>query len=100
MAKSHMVNFRLREEDMPKLDLACQMLGLTRSDFIRSAVAEKVERTRGKTENVEMKAAAGRGKAKPKVNGKFPDCPKNPACNFQRTNIGIQVCTTCGLKRA
>jgi hypothetical protein len=96
-----MINFRLRDEDLPRLDAACQTVNMTRSDFIRAAVAEKVNRLDGKTANKEsMKAAEGRGKAKPKVTGHFPDCPKNPACQFQRTVTGIQVCTTCGLKRA
>jgi len=93
-----MLNFRLRQADVVKLDALVEALGVTRSDFIRQAVAEKVGRMDGKT--VELLPSKGRGKQAPKSGGPFPDCPKNEACSFSRTTTGIQVCSTCGVKRS
>jgi len=100
MAESKMMNFRLRNEDIPKLDAAAKKMNMSRSDFIRAAVSEHVARVtqhKGKLE-----AAPHRGEAKKAQPGtkKFPDCPKNPACSFRKELTGIKICTTCGVKTA
>jgi hypothetical protein len=99
MGKTEMMNFRLRSEDVPKLDAAAKAAGLTRSDFVRRAVTELVARYTG--ERKPMEAAGTRGPAAPKQSSKgypFPDCPKNPACKFQKLPTGIKLCQTCGIK--
>lgn len=93
-----MINFRLREEDIPKLDAAARSAGMTRSDFIRQAVTELVARyTRT---DVALEAASGRGPAAVKEDRKmpFPDCPKNTACKLQKLPTGIKLCATCNIK--
>ena len=97
--RSQMINFRLREEDIPKLDAAAKMSGMNRSDFIRLAVSEKVASMGVSQES--LAAKDGRGEAKSKNSpGPFPDCPKSSNCKFQRSVTGIRVCATCGLKSA
>lgn len=100
MPRSSMINFRLREEDIPKLDAAARTAGMTRSDFIRRAITELVAKyTRNETP---LEAAPGRGPAAPKQDRKmpFPECPKNTACNLQKLPTGIKLCTTCNTKIA
>lgn len=100
MARSQMINFRLREEDLPKLDAAARTAGLSRSDFIRRAVTELVGKYTG-TE-VSIESAKVRGAALPKVDRKMPfaDCPRNPACRLQRLPTGVKLCSSCGIKTA
>lgn len=95
-----MINFRLREEDIPKLDAAARTAGMTRSDFIRKAVTELVAKyTRNETP---LEAAAGRGPSVKQEDRKMPfsDCPKNTACKLQKLPTGIKLCTTCNTKMA
>lgn len=100
MARSQMINFRLREEDIPKLDAAARTAGMTRSDFIRKAVTELVARYT--SHDAPLEAAPGRGQAAPKVDRKMPfaDCPRNVACKLQRLPTGVKLCSTCGIKTA
>ncbi len=96
-----MMNFRLREEDVPKLDAAAKAAGMTRSDFIRRGVTELVAKYTGDRKPLE--SAGGRGPALPAQNKKtmpFPDCPKNAACNLTKLPTGIKVCQTCGVRTA
>lgn len=100
MSRSQMMNFRLREEDIPKLDAAARALGMDRSTFIRSAVTELVARTIN--ERQPMQNAGGRGPSKPKTTSPmpYPDCPRNAACSLTKLPTGIKVCSTCGCKIA
>jgi Arc/MetJ-type ribon-helix-helix transcriptional regulator len=95
-----MINFRLREEDIPKLDAAARTAGMTRSDFIRRAITELVARYTRHEEPLE--AASGRGPAaeKPSKRQPFSDCPRNKACKLQKLPTGIKLCGTCGVKIA
>lgn len=90
-----MINFRLRQEDVPRLDAAVKRSGMSRSDFIRMAVTEYVARMDGRDEALQNEG--GRGKAKvSSTKGKFNDCPRNAACKIVAPKIGAKVCTTCG----
>ena len=95
-----MINFRLREEDLPKLDAAARTAGMSRSDFIRRAVTEMVGRYTGS--DVSLESAKVRGVAASKVDRKMPfdDCPRNSACRLQRLATGVKLCSTCGIKSA
>lgn len=97
MTATKMINFRLREEDLPRLDAAAERAGMSRSDFIRQAVTEYVARLDGR--QGALAAEGKRGKAKPRAEGlKFEDCPKNPACQLVRLNTGVKACRVCGRK--
>jgi hypothetical protein len=96
MAETKMVNFRLRQEDIPRLNAAVKRSGMTRSDFIRKAVTELVAKMDG--QDGELAPEGGRGKAKEPVatKGKFPDCPRNKACQVITLPMGQgKVCKLC-----
>mgnify|MGYP001183582186 CR=1 FL=1 len=96
MSRSQMVNFRLREEDVPRLDAAAKQAGMSRSDFIREAVARLVASyTSDRKSPVEMRPADGRGPAVEKVRTPFPDCPRSSQCKIQKTTTGVKACLTC-----
>lgn len=95
-----MMNFRLRSEDVPKLDAAAKTAGMSRSDFIRQAITEKVARTM-RSVDPEMAPAPGRGPAiKAEKKMPFPDCPRSAQCKLQKLPTGIKLCTSCGIKIA
>lgn len=92
-----MINVRLKQSEVARLDAAAQKTGASRSDFIRKAIERELARVGDKGGSVT--GVKVRGKAK---SSKFPydDCPKGPQCQFVRAATGIQVCTTCGHKKA
>lgn len=96
MAKGVMVNFRLREEDLVRVDSAAQIVGVSRSDFVRDCVSERVAEIVG---GGDVKALTGRGKAKEKPVTLDANCPKNPYCLFVKDSAGARVCGTCGFRK-
>lgn len=96
MSESVMINVRLSRAEVARLDKAAEQAGISRSDFMRQAIEHELARRGDKGSVTGVKV---RGKAK---KSKFPydNCPKGPQCQFARTVTGIQVCGTCGNKRA
>jgi hypothetical protein len=96
MAKGTMVNFRLREEDVERIDRAAAQLGISRSDFIRRAVSDEVREVLG---GGDVSTVGVRGRAKEKANMMDGNCPKNSYCVFIRDSNRNRICQTCGFKR-
>lgn len=96
MAKGVMVNFRLRDEDVLRIDAAARQLGLSRSDFIRRAVSEFLQDVAGGTE---VGIVGKRGKAKEKAAYMDANCPRNPYCMFVKEASGSRICRTCGYRK-
>ena len=88
---SQMLNFRAKDEFIERIDAAADALGLSRSDFIRQAVEERlgaigpVARTRRpqqpKTPRAPKASAGG--------------CP-HPAAAVSRLATGVRLCGACG----
>lgn len=93
MAKPAMVNFRLRDEDVAKIDAAAERLGVSRSDFIRDAVTAKLA---GFTDDSEVSKVGVRGKAKEATVALHPDCPKSQYCRFVLGPQRKRICAVCG----
>lgn len=97
MAKGVMVNFRLRDEDVVRIDQAASTLGLSRSDFIRRAVSEFLQDVAGGSE---VGVVGKRGKAKEKASTLDGNCPRNSYCVFVKDSDRSRVCRTCGYRKS
>lgn len=89
MPKSVMCNVRLKEEEVQRIDKVAEALGQNRSDFIRSAITEKLARSGGGDSPVT--GVRVRGKAKPKSS---KGCPTRPDCRVQKLLSGQKVCVS------
>lgn len=97
MAKGVMVNFRLREEDVARIDGAAQKLGVSRSEFIRIAVSDAISDVVG---GEAVGVVGVRGKAKEKAAMMDDRCPKNSYCIFVKDASRVPTCRTCGFRRS
>lgn len=92
-----MVNFRLKEEDVDRVDGAAERLSMSRSDFIRKAVSDAVIRYSG---GGKVETVGTRGPAAPKTDKmKDSGCPNNSYCHFIKDTAGSRTCGTCGVKK-
>lgn len=93
-----MVNVRLKEDEVAKIDRVAEKLGQTRSAFIRRALTESLARYTGDETPVTGVRVRGKEKAAPARALAFPDCPRNTACKMTTLPTKVKLCQTCGLK--
>ena len=100
MAESTMINCRLKQEEVAKIDAVAQKMGMTRSAFFRKALTEALAKYAG--DETPVTGVRVRGKEKPKTPSKYPHstCPKGPQCQWVKAPTGVKICTTCKIKRA
>lgn len=91
-----MINFRVKDDDIRRLDNAAKAAGLSRSEFVRRAVSLQVAHYTG--DSTPLEAAPHRGKAKEKPATPFPDCPRNAACSLIKLPTGVKACQACSLR--
>lgn len=90
-----MVNFRVKEQDLVRIDEAAERTRQSRSDFIRTAVSEAVQTRVG---GGAVTKVGVRGKATEKAQMLDEGCPKNRYCVFTKIPGGT-ICSTCGVTR-
>lgn len=86
-----MLNFRVLDDDARRIDAACKIAGMSRSDFIRKAVGEAVARYTGDQSPIRTDDTSVKGKDLP-----FPDCPRSAACSITKSQDGRKICRGCG----
>ena len=96
MPAGNMINFRLKDDDIKRLDQAAKQAGKSRSSFVRDAVSKAVTQYTGDTKPLE--AASSRGSGVKKSGTPFLDCPRNTNCSLVRLPTGVKACQTCSLR--
>lgn len=88
---SNMVNFRMKQSELEAIDAVANRLGVTRSDFIRDAVKERIARHVS-----ESPVAIPSGPSQGCKGGGNPR-----ACQIKqlaKLATGVKVCTVCGVR--
>lgn len=85
-----MINFRLTEAEVDRLDQLARIAGMNRSDYIKSCLARAL-------------SSGVKPAKKPERQG--PQCPAgNPRtcenASWVKLVTGVSLCQTCGVKRA
>lgn len=104
MPSSLMLNFRVKAEFGAALDKACKASGMSRSDFIRTALQQAVTRTNGSPAPDPRVDSGPRSLRKPKMSGTTTamSAPKDqcehPKSLLKSTPYGVKICQGCGAK--
>lgn len=99
---SLMLNFRVKAEFGAALDKACKSSGMSRSDFIRTALQQAVTRANGSP--APDPRVDGAPKRRPLVSGKATsistpkDQCEHPKKLLRSTPYGVKLCQGCGAK--
>lgn len=99
MAESVMVNVRLKSSEVARIDAAADKMKMSRSAFIRDALTKALAQVGDGTTVTGVKVR-GKASKQPKQAYPYEDCPKGQYCQWVKAPTGIQICTTCGLKKA
>ena len=90
---STMLNFRVKEEWAARLDAAAEMMGQTRSSFIRQSLTNAVENVLGGKEIPKRPRMTP-----PRVNQQTKATCPHPKESRVRLPTGVRQCTICGAK--